>query len=86
MAYSVPDLHPKSSRITMDHLFNGTFSPERVSLHWVPEAGDGVFSSVSGGAIKLVDLKTQHSQDLVNLVDIRNVCPFVWRSSMISHL
>ncbi|TEB18482.1 dipeptidyl-peptidase [Coprinellus micaceus] len=72
MAYSVPDLHPKSSRITMDHLFNGTFSPERVSLHWVPEAGDGVFSSVSGGAIRLVDLKTQHSQDLVNLVDIRN--------------
>lgn len=70
----------------MDHLFNGTFSPERVSLHWVPEAGDGVFSSVSGGAIRLVDLKTQHSQDLVNLVDIRNVRPFVWRNSMIPNL
>jgi dipeptidyl aminopeptidase len=24
-------------RITMDHIFNGTFDPEKRSLHWVPE-------------------------------------------------
>ncbi|KAJ3513436.1 hypothetical protein NMY22_g15040 [Coprinellus aureogranulatus] len=72
MAYSVPELHPKGLKITMDHIFNGTFSPERLSLHWVPEAGDGVFSTISGGTIKLVDLKTQESQDFVNIPDIRN--------------
>src|SRR5690606_14284268 len=24
-------------KITMDHIFNGTFSPQSTSLHWIPE-------------------------------------------------
>lgn len=80
MGYSVPELHPRSQKFTMDHIFNGTFSPERTSLHWVPEAGDGVFSIVQGDTIKLVDLKTQQSQDLVTVKDIRNVRVFTHSS------
>lgn len=37
MTYSAPDTNPSMRRITMDHIFNGTFSPERMSLNWVPE-------------------------------------------------
>ncbi|KAF5341108.1 hypothetical protein D9611_005871 [Ephemerocybe angulata] len=72
MAYNVPGSRLLTQRITMDHIFNGTFYPEQVSLHWVPEAGDGVFSASSGGFIKLVDLKTNTTKNLVNFSDIRD--------------
>lgn len=76
-------------RITMDHIFNGTFSPEKKSLHWVPQgvcisipfrkwadcrvAGDGVFSFENEGWIKLVDLKTNATTNLVNQHDVKDV-------------
>lgn len=34
-------------RITMDHVFNGTFSADRASLHWVPEGESYKFSFVT---------------------------------------
>ncbi|EIW75144.1 dipeptidyl aminopeptidase [Coniophora puteana RWD-64-598 SS2] len=59
-------------KITMDHVFNGTFSSYTRGLDWVPEAGDGVFSTFEGGTIKLVDLKTNTTSNLVSMADIRD--------------
>ncbi|PFH50952.1 hypothetical protein AMATHDRAFT_80539 [Amanita thiersii Skay4041] len=58
--------------VTMDHIFNGTFAPDSYSLHWIPEAGDGVFSLHQDGYIKLVDLKENKTTSLVALEDIRD--------------
>ncbi|TFK73733.1 dipeptidyl aminopeptidase [Pluteus cervinus] len=62
-----------SKKITMDHVFNGTFSIQKKSLHWVPEAGDGVFSIEEGGVIRLVDLKTNVTRTLVTLSDVTDI-------------
>ncbi|KAF8643012.1 hypothetical protein AX16_009257 [Volvariella volvacea WC 439] len=69
-----------SRHILMDHIFNGTFAAERKSLHWVPEAGDGVFSIDEDGYIRLVDLKTNRTTDLVRKNDVRDTSgqPFWW--------
>ncbi|KAF8989845.1 dipeptidyl peptidase IV N-terminal region-domain-containing protein [Cyathus striatus] len=63
---------PGVRKITMDHIFNGTFYVERASLNWVKEAGDGVFSISQDGYIKLVDLKTNTTTDLVKQMDIKD--------------
>jgi len=34
-----------NERITMDHIFNGTFAAEQYSLNWVPE---GVLTATGG--------------------------------------
>ncbi|KAF8493019.1 dipeptidyl aminopeptidase [Russula emetica] len=63
---------PGNKRITMDHIFNGTFHVARTGLSWVPEAGDGVFSLEKDGFIKLVNLDSNTTTNLVqisNLVD-----------------
>ena len=62
----------------MDHVFNGTFGSTRRDVHWVPEAGDGVFSVLDYDAsgdtvINLVDLKTNKTTVLLNSVDVREV-------------
>ncbi|KAF5354550.1 hypothetical protein D9758_011204 [Tetrapyrgos nigripes] len=77
---------PGVRRITMDHIFNGTFSPESHSISWVPEAGDGVFSISEGGYIKLVDLKSNTTTNLVHTVDARdeNGRPLSWSSWQLS--
>lgn len=36
-------------------------------------AGDGVFASVQGNVISLVDLKSNSTQELVSLMDLRDV-------------
>lgn len=56
----------------MDHIFNGTFSADRKSINWVPEAGDGVFSIWENDYIKLVDLKTNTTSVLVNTKDVKD--------------
>ncbi|KAI0047150.1 dipeptidyl aminopeptidase [Auriscalpium vulgare] len=61
-----------NAHITMDHVFNGTFSHERQSLSWVPEAGDGVFSVYQDGYIKLIDLKTNSTRRLVSLSSVKD--------------
>ncbi|KAJ3759110.1 dipeptidyl aminopeptidase [Lentinula raphanica] len=62
---------PGTRKITMDHIFNGTFGAERSVISWVPEAGDGVFSvSSENNHIKLVDLKTNTTSNLVYKFDI----------------
>ncbi|KAJ3974288.1 dipeptidyl aminopeptidase [Lentinula raphanica] len=62
---------PGTRKITMDHIFNGTFGAERSAISWVPEAGDGVFSvSSENNHIKLVDLKTNTTSNLVYKFDI----------------
>ncbi|RDB18477.1 putative dipeptidyl-aminopeptidase B [Hypsizygus marmoreus] len=68
----VPRHRPGSKKITMDHLFNGTFAIERKSVDWVPEAGDGVFSVLEGNDIKLVDLKTNTTKVLVSRSDVKD--------------
>ncbi|KAJ6561203.1 dipeptidyl aminopeptidase [Mycena vulgaris] len=73
---------PGVRKITMDHVFNGTFSADRRGLSWVPEAGDGVFSTFEDGYIKLVDLKTNTTKDLVYTFDVKspNGLPLSWAS------
>ncbi|KAJ7156898.1 dipeptidyl aminopeptidase [Mycena crocata] len=77
---------PGVRKITMDHVFNGTFSPNRRDLAWVPEAGDGVFSVFEEGYIKLVDLKTNTTKKLVYTFDVKNMknAPFPWASWKLS--
>ncbi|KAI5120961.1 hypothetical protein M0805_001665 [Coniferiporia weirii] len=77
-----------SRPLTMDHVFNGTFSAQRSSLRWVPEAGDGVYADMDGlrGVITLVDLKSNSTRDLVSLKDIKNergtlLFPVEWKLS-----
>ena len=37
-SYSGTSFHtPGARRITLDHVFNGTFGPDRKQLDWVPE-------------------------------------------------
>ncbi|KAG2012084.1 dipeptidyl-peptidase and tripeptidyl-peptidase, variant 5 [Coprinopsis cinerea AmutBmut pab1-1] len=59
-------------KLTMDHIFNGTFSARTTQLNWVPEAGDGVFSVSTDGSINLVSLSTNSTRKLVDLADIRD--------------
>ncbi|KAJ7074230.1 dipeptidyl aminopeptidase [Mycena amicta] len=77
---------PGIGKITMDHVFNGTFSPDRRGLDWVPEAGDGVFSIFEDGYIRLVDLKTNTTKDLVYTFDVKspNGLPLSWASWKLS--
>ncbi|KAG6816533.1 hypothetical protein H0H87_005395 [Tephrocybe sp. NHM501043] len=63
---------PGTRKITMDHVFNGTFSVDHKSVNWVPEAGDGVFSIFEGGDLKLVDLKSNTTKVLVSSKDIKD--------------
>ncbi|KAG6865647.1 hypothetical protein C0991_000566 [Blastosporella zonata] len=66
------EYHPGTQKITMDHIFNGTFTAQRKSVNWVPEAGDGVFSIFENGDLKLVDLKTNTTKVLVSSKDIKD--------------
>ncbi|KAJ7230529.1 dipeptidyl aminopeptidase [Mycena pura] len=77
---------PGVRKITMNHIFNGTFIPEKRSLDWVPEAGDGVFSTVEDGFVKLVDLKTNTTTNLVYMSDVKNQngLSFYWASWKLS--
>ncbi|KAI3616486.1 putative dipeptidyl aminopeptidase [Moniliophthora roreri] len=59
-------------KITMDALWNGTFYAPRVSVEWVAEAGDGVFSVEKGSKILLIDLKSNTTKDLVDRKDIKD--------------
>ncbi|KAF8815432.1 hypothetical protein BYT27DRAFT_7194435 [Phlegmacium glaucopus] len=61
---------PGVRKITMDNIFNGTFTPSAAQVNWVAEAGDGVFSLSENGLIKLVDLKTNKTTNLVSWGDI----------------
>ncbi|PPQ68381.1 hypothetical protein CVT25_007919 [Psilocybe cyanescens] len=63
---------PGRRRITMDHIFNGTFWPRQPELNWVAEAGDGVFSLSEGGYIKLVDLKSNTTTNLIRTADVKD--------------
>jgi dipeptidyl aminopeptidase len=97
---------PGQQRITMDHVFNGTFWARRPDLNWVAEgnahyivgndnlinivttAGDGVFSLSEDGYIKLVDLKSNVTTNLIsieNVKDVRfqNFCHVTWNVSSI---
>ncbi|KAG8798318.1 hypothetical protein FRC17_007505, partial [Serendipita sp. 399] len=66
--------------IEMDHVFNGTFYPDTKTVHWVPEAGDGVFSIDESGHILLVDLKTNKTRSLVKQSAVKDERgrPLVW--------
>ncbi|CDO69708.1 hypothetical protein BN946_scf184851.g96 [Trametes cinnabarina] len=58
--------------ITMDHIFNGTFSARSQSINWVPEAGDGVFAIEQGSSILLIDLKSNSTKELVSFEDVKD--------------
>ncbi len=82
---------PGRQRITMDHIFNGTFYSNQPDLNWVAEgtwnapsserclphiislAGDGVFSLSEGGYIKLVDLKSNTTRNLLAYENVKDV-------------
>ncbi|KAH9945746.1 dipeptidyl aminopeptidase [Amylocystis lapponica] len=61
-----------TQHITMDHVFNGTFSASSQSVNWVPEAGDGVYAISKDGYISLVDLKSNTTKNLLTLADIKD--------------
>ncbi|KAK0215844.1 dipeptidyl aminopeptidase [Armillaria nabsnona] len=61
---------PGVRKLTMDHVFNGTFWAAERRLAWVGEAGDGVFSIVEEGEIRLVDLERNETRVLVRLEDV----------------
>ncbi|KAI9510550.1 dipeptidyl aminopeptidase [Russula earlei] len=63
---------PGNERIILDHIFNDTFAVARTELSWVPEAGDGVFSLEEHGFIKLVNLKSNATTNLVRISDLVN--------------
>ncbi|KDR80915.1 hypothetical protein GALMADRAFT_241446 [Galerina marginata CBS 339.88] len=65
-------LTPGRRRITMDHVFNGTFYAAQPDLNWIAEAGDGVFSLSEGGYIKLVDLKSNTTTNLIRNDDVKD--------------
>ncbi|KAF8555864.1 dipeptidyl aminopeptidase [Imleria badia] len=62
----------RESKVSLDHMLNGTFSKHIRDLHWVPEAGDGVFSTIQNGQIQLIDLKTNITTPLVSFTDIKD--------------
>ncbi|KAF8141399.1 dipeptidyl aminopeptidase [Boletus edulis] len=70
--YGKPYHASRERKIALDHIFNGTFSKHVQDLHWIPEAGDGVFSTRQNGQIQLVDLKTNTTTSLVSFADIRD--------------
>ncbi|KAJ7158261.1 dipeptidyl aminopeptidase [Mycena crocata] len=76
----------EARQITMDSIFNGTFSPDRRSLAWATEAGDGIFSVFEHGFVKLVDLKMNTTRNLVDALDVKNMKnePFSWASWKLS--
>ncbi|KAJ3558705.1 hypothetical protein NM688_g763 [Phlebia brevispora] len=61
-----------TQHITMEHIFNGTFSARSGSVRWIPEAGDGVFATSQHGNISLVDLKSNATKTLININDVRD--------------
>ncbi|KAK0188392.1 dipeptidyl aminopeptidase [Armillaria mellea] len=61
---------PGVRKLTMEHVFNGTFWAAERRLAWVAEAGDGVFSVVEEGEIRLVDLGRNETRVLVRLEDV----------------
>ncbi|PSS03331.1 hypothetical protein PHLCEN_2v4005 [Hermanssonia centrifuga] len=61
-----------SEHITMDHIFNGTFSAHSNYVRWIPEAGDGVFATSQHGHIALVDLKSNSTTNLVAMADVKD--------------
>ncbi|KAF9814328.1 hypothetical protein IEO21_05171 [Rhodonia placenta] len=61
-----------TKHITMDHVFNGTFSARREGILWVPEAGDGVFATQMDGHLTLVDLKSNLTKKLVDFSDLKD--------------
>ncbi|EKM50720.1 uncharacterized protein PHACADRAFT_130177 [Phanerochaete carnosa HHB-10118-sp] len=71
-----------TQHITMEHIFNGTFSAQTGSVRWVPEAGDGVFAISQYGDISLVDLKSNKTTKLVTMSDVRDIhdIPLSWAS------
>ncbi len=64
---------PGVRKLTMEHVFNGTFWAAERRLAWVGEAGDGVFSIVEEGEIRLVDLERNETRVLVRLEDVLDV-------------
>ncbi|KAF9233855.1 dipeptidyl aminopeptidase [Melanogaster broomeanus] len=62
----------RARKISLDHVFNGTFTAKSQSLNWVPEAGDGVFSTFQNGQIQLIDLKSNTTTPLVSLADVKD--------------
>ncbi|KAK0202348.1 dipeptidyl aminopeptidase [Desarmillaria ectypa] len=63
---------PGVRKLTMDHVFNGTFLAVERRLAWVGEAGDGVFSVVEEEEIRLVDLGRNETRVLVRLEDVKD--------------
>lgn len=60
--YSAPSYGSKggTKHITMDHVFNGTFSAKRQGLEWVKQAPDGTFSTTNEQG----DIVLSHVQDM----------------------
>ncbi|KAL1407636.1 Dipeptidyl peptidase 4 [Vanrija albida] len=54
--YSTPSYMVKNGNrhITMDHVFNGTFSPHFKHLAWVKEAADGTYSEIDAATNNIV--------------------------------
>ncbi|GJE93852.1 dipeptidyl aminopeptidase [Phanerochaete sordida] len=71
-----------TQHITMEHIFNGTFTAQTGFVRWVPEAGDGVFATSQNDEISLVDLKYRSTLKLVTMSDVKDAqgTPLQWSS------
>ncbi|GMK55819.1 hypothetical protein CspeluHIS016_0208750 [Cutaneotrichosporon spelunceum] len=75
--------------ITMDHVFNGTFSPSRVQRNWVREAADGTYSSSdTDGNIILASATDPNNTSILvkaeDIVDPRSGEQLYWQSWRLS--
>ncbi|BEJ15855.1 hypothetical protein CspHIS471_0504600 [Cutaneotrichosporon sp. HIS471] len=89
--YSAPVTVKKAGNkhITMDHVFNGTFSPNRVQRNWVGEAEDGTYSSTDrqGNIILASATDPNNTRILVkadDIVDPRSGLSLYWQTWKLS--
>lgn len=89
--YSAPATVTKAGNkhITMDHVFNGTFSPHWAQRNWVHEAEDGTYSSSDdAGNIVLASATDPNNTRILveakDIVDPRSGAPLYWQSWKLS--
>jgi dipeptidyl aminopeptidase len=89
--YSAPVSVVKAGNkhITMDHVFNGTFSANWVQRNWVYEAEDGTYSSTDPAGNIILATATQPNTTSIlveakDIVDPRSGAPLYWQSWKLS--
>ncbi|KAL0960550.1 hypothetical protein HGRIS_005588 [Hohenbuehelia grisea] len=59
-------------RLTIETIFNGTFSPRSTGVDWFSQADDGIIATREGTFIQLLDLKTNETKVIFDTQDAKN--------------